>query len=247
MSNRLNVEDYMKGRTTEPASKEKGIVIHNVYILDKSGSMQGKKYEVATAGILEDLSGMLKTQEQEGVTFTNTLIFFSGYNQIQDLIWMKRFPVGHLKFPEANGATALNKAVYETIKRLQDVIKDGEKVLIKVFTDGEENDSHNGKVKFTPQMVKDLIERVEQEGFTITFTGTKKEVDFAITNYGMHINNTMVHNNTLESVRSAFSSNIGATKLYTKKLKKGISVTDNFYTDDSNDSTKSATNKTKTK
>jgi uncharacterized protein YegL len=200
-------------------------VIHNVYVLDRSGSMNGKKYEVATSGIISDLQKMAELGTKENVDYTNSVITFDYSYRIETSLWMQKFPIGVVNFPPPVGNTALYDAIGFTLGRLKESMRPGEKAVVTIFTDGGENDSK----KYNATRIAAMIKECEELGITTTFVGTKFDTEQVITRLGIHLSNTMTHDNTLESIGATFSFRNEAMSGYTKKLKSGKDVSRGFY------------------
>lgn len=207
-------------------------VIHNVHILDASGSMQGPKYKNAIEGINGDLREM-RNNPIEGTTVTNTVIEFSHGG------WSGRgigdgngthihyFMTNASNTPDfvgrgAHGGTHLYQTVGETIEKLLKHINAGDKVLVKIFTDGEENSSSG--IYRDPHVLKNLIKQVEDNhNFTVTFMGTKGDIEDMVRNVGINFSNTLSHLNTAASIGATYSMSSQATTRYRGAVARGAS------------------------
>jgi uncharacterized protein YegL len=198
-------------------------VIHNVHILDASSSMFGEKFNNALAGINKEIEELKKDKT---VNYTQTTVIFSYYNQIKTVSLLKPISEVHTIEGIASGNTALYDAVGSTLQTLQANIRKGDKVIVKIFTDGEENDSH----RFSAYSVGEMIKNLELEGFTITFVGTKRDVNTAISKLKIDPTNTLVHDNTAKGVTDSFQTSTVATMSYARDVKAGKKVTKGFYT-----------------
>jgi Mg-chelatase subunit ChlD len=218
----LKITEVVKVLTTTPTLVSKP-TIHNVHILDASGSMNsGDKIRVACDGINEEISLLKKDNT---VDYTNTFVHFSGSNDYK--IEQMLVPISQAKVVNMRGRdmTALNDAIGRTLDVLLTKVKNGEKVLIKIFTDGGENDSK----LYQPTQVKKMIANCEDKGFTITFVGVKSDVQKAIANYNIREDNTLVHDNTRGGVIKSFAMSADATKTYASRVAKGEDVRGGFY------------------
>lgn len=221
-----NIEEYKKALEASVVSSVTTTavtnpVIHNVHILDTSGSMAGLKLQNAVKGINAELEELKKDAE---VTYKQTIVTFNDYIHVIH----KNEPIHNV--PKINvssgGMTALYQAICETI---EDILKTntGEKVLIKIFTDGEENNSR-GKFKVAYEVSK-TIKEAEAKNCTVTFVGTQQDVNSIIRKLSIDSTNTLVHNNTGEGVEDAFSKSLSATRSYSKKVLAGEDVLTGFY------------------
>ena len=196
--------------------------IHNVIILDGSGSMAGAKYRSATAGIQLDL----RTCKNEDFA-TYTFVEFNNTNSITTHVFMEMLNKVKLFFNGPKGNTPLYQTIGRTLETLLQSVPKEDKVLVKIFTDGEHNVS-TGKYS-TVEEVKPLIATCEARGFTITFIGTDYDTKQIVKNLKISTSNTLVHNNTGEGVRAAFNTQAMATQEYSKRVANNEDVTTGFY------------------
>lgn len=202
--------------------------IHNVFIVDASGSMAGSKYANAIGGVNE----LLKSIATDTDTDNNAMIVeFEGNKIVTRLALGDTIPETYQGMG-TGGMTPLNQAIGETLETVLKTRKKqynvADKVLVSIFTDGEENSSR-GKYA-TADVLRDFIKKLEGEGFTITFIGTQDEVQYAINTLAMQASNTLVHTNTAASVKRSFDTTLKARKAYSKSVAKGEDVTAQFYT-----------------
>lgn len=204
--------------------EEPKIVIHNVHILDASGSMHGAKLQNAVQGINEEIREL---QKDNTVIYTQTLVDFSGSGDIRTTVY--KTPIANCQpySCESRGMTALNQAVGETLERLRKDTPPEEKVLVKIFTDGGENAS-KGQYAFSKDLAE-YIKECESKGFTITFVGTTFDVNTVVRTLNIHASNTLSHDNTSRGVAGAFAATGSATMAYVRNLKSKKNVSKNFY------------------
>lgn len=199
--------------------------IHNVHILDVSGSMStGGKIGKAIKGINTEIKEL---QKDKTVIYTQTIVDFASSGDIK----IKNFltPINDVVTYHAitRGMTALYEAVGETLTRLRDSVPETDKVLVKIFTDGGENDSR-GKWS-TPIDLSHFIDVLEKRGFTITFVGTEVDVKSIIRDLKIHASNTLSHNNTAAGVSASFNMSLGSTISYAKSVVAKEDVSRGFY------------------
>lgn len=199
--------------------------IHNVHILDVSGSMDShNKIGAALEGINAEIDGLKSNTDAK---FTHSFVTFSDPYNIKASMW--KIPMASVgKVHEvAMGCTALHQAVGETLERLVREHNGVDKVLVKIFTDGGENASTG---KYQPRhVISQFIKECEAKGFTITFVGTKNDVDYAVNNLSMDASNTLVHDNTFRGIKMSSHERLGATIQYAKKARRGEDVTKGFF------------------
>lgn len=191
----------------------KNVKMHKVVILDGSGSMQGEKYNNAELGVKQDYEAC-KNEFNDYL-----LVEFSNYNT--SVLYNFTTP---LKFKPSYGGTALYDTIVQVFTMLLNTPED-EKVLVQIFTDGE--DLHS--MPQSKQKAKQLIEQFNAKGWTVTFVGTKEDVEDIQMNLSIDSTNTLVHDNTAKGVKSSFETYTAATSLYTKAVKQGESVTRGFF------------------
>ena len=217
----MRVDGTIKQTNTEVPN------IHNVTILDGSGSMAGAKYNNACKGIQLDFD-TCKRENFKSFTFVE---FNSAYS-ITTHCFMSNFDVT-LKFNGADGGTPLYQTIGQTLERLLKKVPKGDKVLVKIFTDGDHNEYY-GKYASEKEL-KPLITTCESQGYTITFIGTAIDTARIIRNLGLDESNTLVHNNTGEGVKKSFQTQAVATTQYRKSLDEGEDVSRGFYSKVLND------------
>lgn len=194
--------------------------IHNVLILDSSGSMSGAKWNAA----IEFANGDLAINKQDTVDVENSVVIFSHYIK-ESTVWKAKTPQRLDNRSEfIGGSTALTDAIGETLTKLLKEVN-GEHVLVKIFTDGEENASK----RFSRFEVRELIQRCENLGWTITFAGTEYDVKQAQKLYGVDASNTIIHQNTAESIQAMAVTYRSATSKMSKSYAAGEDVTRGFF------------------
>lgn len=200
------------------------ITIHNVHLLDCSASMtwgRNDKFESAKLGIITETSEL---QKETNVNYIQTLVTFSSREKYK-IEYSKR-PIADVKFPERIGVgnTALYEAIVKTLNTLMKDYKTDDKVILKIFTDGEDNDSYKYKTD-----AKILIKQAQELGITVTFVGTKSDVRNVIRTLGVEETNTLSHDNTAETVLDSFNTTTMATKTYASKVVRGEDTLTGFY------------------
>jgi Mg-chelatase subunit ChlD len=202
--------------------------IHNVFIIDASGSMSGHKYVNAIAGVNE----LLKSIVNDTDTDNNAMIVeFEGSRIKTRLNLLESIPAKY-EGMGTGGMTPLNQAIGETLETVYRTRKnnysENDKVLVNIFTDGDENSSR-GRFADSSVLGK-YIKQLENEGFTITFVGTKNEVAYAINTLSMDASNTLVHDNTAADISRSFNATVMSRQMYSKSVSKGEDVKKSFYT-----------------
>ena len=198
-------------------------VIRNVHIIDRSGSMHGRKLLNAVKGVNEELKAL---QKDDTVEYTQTLVAFDTRMTYR----VKEVPIKEAEeiVLYSGGSTALYATIGTVLDDMVETYTPGTKTLVKIFTDGEENSSR-GKYS-DPKVLHNLIQECEEEyEFTITFVGTKWDIERVMKETGIRGSNTMSHDNTERGVKMSFGQTTDATMAYSKKVKEGEDVTGGFY------------------
>jgi len=193
--------------------------IHNVTILDGSGSMLGAKYESAKAGIRLDL----KTCLEEKIT-SFSFVEFNGISNATTHCWLQEPSTVNLTFNGASKCTPLYRTISETLFKLFVQIPANELVLLKITTDGENTEY------FSTEHLNSQMQKAKDLGWTIVFIGTKQDTESILKSLtGLDVTNTMNHDNTGAGVAKAFNASSLATRSYTARANAGEDVTTNFY------------------
>lgn len=195
---------------------QKKPTIHNVIILDASGSMIGSKFDNAVEGIREELASL---KVDPNANYLHTVVTFN--SAVKKILFASTNSGNNISFGYATGGTALYKTVGDTLTEVLNVQDPGQKVLVKIFTDGYENSS-TGKFA-TKQVLVDFMEDLKKNhDFTITFIGTHEDVENIIDSGIVHKNNTLTHDNTGDSVKLSFATQTRATMTYAKAVADGV-------------------------
>jgi len=219
-------ESFPKPNIQKVNPKEKP-TIHNVVLLDATGSMVGSKYDNAKIGITKELDWLIT---QTDVNYTATVQEFIHQDYSQDvktkthglLVPPKNLA---LHFNGANGNnTPLYKAVLDIISQIKCKTDSSEKVLLKVYTDGD-----NNRLDHFQSSCKDKIKEVQSQNFTVTFVGTKSDLRRIINDLGLEESNCLEIENSGAGFAEAFNASFIATQTYSQKVLKGEDVTTGFY------------------
>lgn len=212
--------------------------IHNVNLLDRSYSMKGGKYENAIAGINEE-QGILKVDNT--VNYLQTIIEFdsepnfrsNAATYIEPVIAQPINTCTPINGVGARGNTPLYEAIGYTIRKLLTLKKLEDRVLLKIFTDGEEN---NSRGEFDPhhegaKKLYNLIQDVQDNHkFTVTFMGTRQDTETVIRKLGIERGNTLVHDNTSRGVKMSYARAAGQTMDFAEEVATtGVDTVSNFY------------------
>ncbi len=200
-------------RWNDTVNVPSNVKMHKVVLLDCSGSMQGSKYDVAELGVKQDYEACKNE-------FTDYLLVEFSIDKREQL---HDFTKPLLFRPYFSG-TALYKTIHEVFNTLLKNTPKEDKVLIQVFTDGQDEHSRNYK-----EEAKKAIEKCNSMGWTVTFVGTAEDVAFVQSKLSIDSTNTLVHDNTASGVKMSFETYTEATSKYTKAVKQGQSVVKGFF------------------
>lgn len=134
-----------------------------VLIWDRSGSMASLQNDAIGA-----FNEFVKQQKElKGKTTLSFFIFDTTYDTIHLNVDINDVPELTNKVYFARGGTALLDAVGKTLNTFKASEKKGEKTIVAIMTDGEENSSR----EYTNEAVKKLVKEVQDLGWEVQFLG----------------------------------------------------------------------------
>jgi uncharacterized protein YegL len=206
-----------------PGMKGKTPTIHVVDILDKSGSMAGPKFASALYGINEGIKTLVEDKAKVHYTYT-WCKFSTTISHPCIAVELKEIP---RIFGTAEGGTALFDAIGETVSLMEKFVRDGDKVLVNIYTDGEENSSR----KYNNTMISGIIENYSKAGWTFTFIGTEYDTKYVVENLNIHASNTLSYDGSAKGLANSMTANSVARSTYSSKVERGEDVSTGFYKD----------------
>lgn len=213
---------YLEGKkknTTKKNTIKAKPTIHNVFIMDDSGSMSGQKYLNGVAGIQQ----LVQSIKED--TITNNTITIVDLNRGRQY-WLSNPSNVYYNHHTRLGGTPLYITLGKTITSLlEDIKSTDDKVLLNITTDGQDTDGF-GNYRHLPQMIQDIQ---KNNNFTVTFIGTKEDVELSIYKLNIDRSNTLVHDNTAIGMKMSFDSTVRSRTLYSSNVSKGIDVLTGFY------------------
>ena len=219
----------VKAQVSTPKKKVEKPTIHDVYILDASGSMGRLSYadnkaSNALRGTIENLQA--SALNSEVITLNTVCIFSYGYKINLPYVASSDLPEQYvLRDNWYSGMTALYDAIGFTMNTLREKVRDGESVNIKIFTDGCENDS----TVYNAAQISTLIKEAESKGWTIAFIGTKEDVKNVQIKLAVKASNSLVYDGSAKGFQKTMSTTRGAMASYQDKVVKGEDTTLGFY------------------
>ncbi|MGE5406695.1 MAG: vWA domain-containing protein [Methanosarcina sp.] len=201
--------------------------VHNLIILDESGSMSSIKQPIISGfnELVQTIKGIEKEfAEQEHFI---SLVTFNGLGK-KILHFID--PAGKLnEIDDAryqpNADTPLFDAMGFAFNKLMKFLegKNDYNVLVTILTDGEENSSK----EYNEQAIKSLIEELKNKNWTFTYIGTDHDVEkFAVS---VSITNTMMFEKNNDSMHNMFMKEQSARHRYSANIREKKETKDDFY------------------
>jgi len=209
---------------------EKKHQVHNLIILDESGSMESIK-ELIISGFNELVQTIHGIEQQ--YPEQEHFISFVTFNGMGQKVIHFREPVARLgnidgtKY-QPNSMTPLYDAMGDSINRLkQELEKESDyNVLVTILTDGEENASK----EYSGTAIKKLVEEMKHLGWTFTYIGADHDVEkFAI---DISITNVMAFKKDHRDINRLFNEEKAARSRYSQKIREKKNTDDDFYKPD---------------
>ena len=196
--------------------------VHNLIILDESGSMQSI-YQPALTGVNETLKTIREAQkEHENQThFVSLIAFDSGhYNQIySNIAAEKAIDITQEQY-RPGGCTPLYDAMGRSINELRPNVVKGDVVLVTVTTDGYENASR----EYNGRAIKSLVETLKKEGWVFTYIGANQDVEAVAAS--MSIDNRLAFDADEESTGAMFEHERRSRRKFFGKLSRNMPMCD---------------------
>ena len=201
--------------------------VHNLIILDESGSMESIK-TLIISGFNETVQSIKGSQKKfpEQEHFISVVSFNDLANKLLHFI----DPVDRLNEIDGeqyqpNAATPLFDAIGFAVTKLHQVVKDQPNcnVLVTIMTDGEENASR----EYSAKQIKELIEKLKNEKWTFTYIGTDHDVDKIALN--LSITNTLIFEKNEAGIKDMFVKERKSRDMYYSKVQKNEDTKDNFF------------------
>lgn len=204
--------------------------IHNLIVLDESGSM-ASIYSSALTGVNETLQTIRNSQlESKFQSHFVTLVAFDSnhYNEIYHQIpAVNAIDITKDQY-RPGGCTPLYDAIGRAINELRPSVDKDDIVLVTIITDGYENASreYNGK------MIKALIEQMKSENWVFTYIGANQDVEAVAES--MSIDNRMSFESTATGTTEMFEKERRMRRKFFDKVNKGCPMSElsqNYFED----------------
>jgi hypothetical protein len=209
---------------------EKKHQVHNLIILDESGSMESIKNPIISGfnELVQSIQGIEKQfpDQEHFITFVT-------FNSAGRSVIHFMDPVAKLKQIDASTykpreMTPLFDAMGNSITSLRQALEKQSdyNVLVTVLTDGLENTSK----EYTGNAIKKLVEEMKMAGWTFTYIGTDHDVESIATS--ISITNVMYFKKDSRGVRDMFAKESNARAMFSQKIRNKENTDNNFYEPD---------------
>ncbi len=204
--------------------------VHNLIILDESGSMESIKKTIIEGfnEIVQTVKGIEKEfPEQEHFI---SLVTFNGLGQklLHFIDPVSRLEEIDDKRYRPDASTPLYDAMGFSIAKLRQVVDSltDYNVLVTILTDGEENASR----EYSGRDIKKLIDMLKLNRWTFTYIGADHDVEqFAAS---ISITNTMVFNKNEADMKAMFMKEKSSRHNYSQNIREKKDTSNNFYEED---------------
>lgn len=173
---------------------------HVIMIIDKSGSMYHLSEDVR-GGYNSYLDELAKDTEQE---YKVTTVLFDHTYKLHgvDKSLAEAPRLDYLNY-QASGYTALLDAIGKALTEFNAELAEGDRVLVVINTDGQENSS----VEFSRKAIKDMIEQREKTGvWSFVYLGQHQDAFTEAESMGINRGNTVTIDNSSYGTKSSYSS-----------------------------------------
>lgn len=204
--------------------------VHNLIILDESGSMESIKKTIIQGfnEIVQTVKG-IENQFPEQEHFIS-LVTFNGFgNKILHFIdpASKLEQIDEKRY-NPDSMTPLYDAMGFSFTKLRKVLENQTdyNVLVTILTDGEENASK----EYSGIAIKKLIEELKLNRWTFTYIGTDHDVEkFAAS---ISITNTIHFQKNEADMKLMFAKENSSRANYSQKIREKKDTSDDFYKDE---------------
>ncbi len=190
--------------------------VHNLIILDESGSMESIKSTIITG--FNELVQTIKGIEKQFPDQEHSISFLT-FNGLGQKFHHFNHPAGKLqeineKNYRPDASTPLFDAMGHSLHKVKQLL-DGQtdyNVLVTILTDGEENASR----EFSGSDIKKLVEELQMNKWTFTYIGTDHDVEKIASS--LSIKNTMKFEKNEADIKNMFMKETSARTLYSEKI-----------------------------
>lgn len=210
--------------------------VHNLVILDESGSMASIK-----SLIINGFNELVQTVKgiEEQFPDQEHLISMVSFNALNNKILHFIDPVNQLdaindRTYNPASMTPLFDAMGFSISKLKQYLegKENYSVLVTILTDGEENASK----EYTGSAIKNLVDELKQQNWTFTYIGADHDVEKMAAK--MNIRNSMSFDKNDSDIKRMFIKESRSRARYSLNISEGEPSTDDFYATNEEDDLK---------
>ena len=201
--------------------------VHNLIILDESGSMESIKPTIINGfnELVQSIKGIQNQfLEQE---HTISIISFNGFGNkvlhfMDDVSKLNTIDSSNYK---PDSMTPLYDAMGFGFTKLKTELESQTdyNVLVTILTDGEENASK----EYTGTVIKNMIEELSEGNWTFTYIGTDHDVEKMATN--LSIKNSMSFEKNTEGINSMFEEEFQSRKQFSKNIREKNDFKENYF------------------
>lgn len=210
--------------------------VHNLIILDESGSMSSIK-PLIISGFNELVQSIKGIEEQ--FPEQEHLITMVSFNDMNNKILHFIDPVSRLdvindRTYNPSSSTPLFDATGFSVSKLKQYLegKVNYSVLVTILTDGEENASKD----YTGIAIKNLVDELKQQNWTFTYIGAEHDIEKMAAS--MNIHNTMAFDKSDKDIKRMFLNESESRIKYSLRIRNGETDKNDFYSLFDDDGTK---------
>ena len=201
--------------------------VHNLIILDESGSMDSIK-----PSIIQGFNELVQTIQGIEHQFPDQEHFISmiSFNGLGIKALHILDPVSQLRQIDAssyqpNASTPLYDAIGLSVNKLKHFLARqlNYNVLVTILTDGEENAS----CEFSGKAIKEMIEELKSNNWTFTYIGTDHDIDSV--SESLSIDNRMAFDKNVQGINAMFEKEKAARMRYSQRLNDKEDLGDGGY------------------
>lgn len=205
----------------------KPITIHNVYLLDSSGSMStDNKYYACIEAIKEEVNKLKELYSNE-IEYTFSLFTFDKiYSEFKDVL---KLDFNKFRFNLPLSMTPLYDSIGNILERINENIKPEDRVIFTICTDGEENASKS-EYKNLEYLQEAMSKYQKENNITYTFIASSDDKDRIINTLNIPEGNIVTHNNTAESLINQINFKSEMLENYSNNTLRGMTISTSYFT-----------------
>lgn len=202
--------------------------VHNLIILDESGSMNSIKKTILNG--FNELINSVKSIEKEFPEQEHYISIISFNSKNENNVIHFNEPVSKIetiddKNYNPESSTPLFDAMGFSILKLKNFLSDKNNysVLVTILTDGEENASK----EYSLTSIKRIIEELKSENWTFTYIGTDHDIDK--TTMDLNIKNKIRFDKNGRGIKNMFEIETNSRIKYSLAIREGKLISDDDY------------------